>query len=119
MAPARHSGLPRTNNAGRTPAPPQLRQAMLHSSVLVKQVPDTANITGKVMNDDGTVNRAKLPAVFNTEDRVALEMALRVRDQYGGSVTALTMGPQRATDVLRECLFMGADAACLVTDRKF
>lgn len=92
---------------------------MVHSVVLVKQVPDTANITGKVMNDDGTVNRAKLPAVFNTEDRVALEMALRVRDQYGGSVTALTMGPQRATDVLRECLFMGADNACLVTDRKF
>ncbi len=92
---------------------------MVHSVVLVKQVPDTANITGKVMNDDGTVNRAKLPAVFNAEDRVALEMALRVRDQYGGSITVVTMGPQRATDVLRECLFMGADSACLVTDRKF
>ncbi len=92
---------------------------MVHSVVLVKQVPDTANITGKVMNDDGTVNRAKLPAIFNIEDRVALEMALRVRDQYGGSVTALTMGPPRATDVLRECLFMGADDACLVSDRKF
>ena len=92
---------------------------MVHSVVLVKQVPDTANITGKVMNDDGTVNRAKLPAIFNIEDRVALEMALRVRDAYGGTVTALTMGPLRATDVLRECLFMGADDACLVSDRKF
>ena len=92
---------------------------MYHSIVLVKQVPDTANISGKVMNDDGTVNRAKLPAVFNAEDRVALELALRVRDRYGGKVTAVTMGPPRASHVLRECLFMGADDACLVTDRKF
>jgi len=58
---------------------------MLHSIVLVKQVPDTANITGKVMNDDGTVNRSKLPAVFNSEDRVALELALRVRDRFGSA----------------------------------
>jgi electron transfer flavoprotein beta subunit len=92
---------------------------MLHSIVLVKQVPDTANITGKVMNDDGTVNRSKLPAVFNIEDRVALEMALRVRDQVGGRVSVVTMGPARASDVLRECLFMGADAAYLISDRKF
>lgn len=92
---------------------------MLHSIVLVKQVPDTANITGKVMNDDGTVNRSKLPAVLNAEDRAALELALRVRDQHGGRVTVLTMGPPRASDILRECLYMGADTACLVTDRKF
>jgi len=92
---------------------------MLNSIVLVKQVPDTANISGKVMNDDGTVNRSKLPAVLNSEDRAALELALRVRDQYGGRVTVLTMGPQRASDILRECLYMGADAACLISDRKF
>jgi electron transfer flavoprotein beta subunit len=92
---------------------------MLNSLVLVKQVPDTANISGKVMNDDGTVNRAKLPAIFNAEDRVALELALRLRDRYGGRVTAITMGPPRASDVLRECLFMGADEVCLVSDRKF
>jgi electron transfer flavoprotein beta subunit len=92
---------------------------MLNSIVLVKQVPDTANISGKVMNDDGTVNRSKLPAVLNAEDRAALELALRVRDQYGGRVTVLSMGPQRASDILRECLYMGADAACLISDRKF
>jgi|SRR5664280_231043 electron transfer flavoprotein beta subunit len=92
---------------------------MLHSIALVKQVPDTANISGKVMNDDGTVNRSKLPAVLNSEDRSALELALRVRDQYGGRVTVVTMGPPRASDVLRECLYMGADSACLVSDRKF
>ncbi len=92
---------------------------MLTSLVLVKQVPDTANISGKVMNDDGTVNRAKLPAVFNAEDRVALELALGLRDRFGGKVVAITMGPHRASDVLRECLFMGADEVCLVSDRKF
>ncbi len=91
----------------------------MHSIVLVKQVPDTANISGQVMKEDGTVNRAKLPAIFNHEDRVALELALQVKDQYGGKVTAITMGPPRASDVLRECLFMGADEAVLISDRKF
>jgi len=80
---------------------------MLHSIVLVKQVPDTANISGKVMNDDGTVNRSKLPAVLNSEDRTALELALQIRDRFGGRITVLSMGPPRASDVLRECLYMG------------
>jgi electron transfer flavoprotein beta subunit len=92
---------------------------MYHSIVLVKQVPDTANITGNVMQDDGTVNRAKLPAIFNPEDRVALEMALRIKDQFGGKITVMTMGPPRASDMLRECLYMGADEAVLISDRKF
>jgi len=86
---------------------------------MVKQVPDTANISGQVMKADGTVNRGKLPAVFNPEDKVALEMALRVKDKYGGKVTVVTMGPPKATNVLRECLYMGADHACLISDRKF
>jgi electron transfer flavoprotein beta subunit len=90
-----------------------------NSIVLVKQVPDTSNISGQVMKEDGTVNRAKLPAIFNFEDRVALELALEVKDRFGGTITALTMGPPRASDVLRECLYMGADRACLITDRKF
>ncbi len=87
--------------------------------VLVKQVPDTANISGEVMRPDGTVNRAKLPAIFNPEDRVALELALQVKDTYGGTVTAITMGPPKASEVLRECLYMGADEVYLISDRKF
>ena len=86
--------------------------------VLVKQVPDTANISGKAMKDDGTVNRAALPAVFNPEDLNALEMALRIKEQHGGHVTVLTMGPPRATEVLREALYRGADRVILLTDRK-
>ncbi len=91
----------------------------MHSIVLVKQVPDTANISGQVMKEDGTVNRAKLPAIFNHEDRVALELALQIKDRKGGKVTVVTMGPPRASDILRECLFMGADEAVLISDRKF
>lgn len=92
---------------------------MYNSIVLVKQVPDTANISGKVMKDDGTVNRSKLPAIFNFEDKVALEFALQIKEKYGGKVTAVTMGPPRASDTLRECLYMGADEVYLITDRKF
>ncbi len=90
-----------------------------HSIVLVKQVPDTANISGEVMRPDGTVNRAALPAIFNPEDKVALELALQVKDKYGGTVTAVTMGPPKASEVLRDCLYMGADRVYLISDRKF
>jgi len=91
----------------------------LHSIVLVKQVPDTSNISGEVMRPDGTVNRARLPAIFNPEDQEALELALRLKDQFGGKVTALTMGPPNAANMLRDCLYMGADRAILVSDRRF
>jgi electron transfer flavoprotein beta subunit len=89
------------------------------SIVLVKQVPDTANISGQVMKPDGTVNRAMLPAVFNPEDKVALEIALQTRERYGGEILALTMGPPKATELLRECLYMGVDKVVLISDRKF
>jgi electron transfer flavoprotein beta subunit len=89
------------------------------SVVLVKQVPDTANIGDKAMRDDGTVNRAALPAIFNPEDLNALEMALQVKDRHGGRVTVLTMGPLRAAEVLREALYRGADQVILLSDRKF
>ncbi|MCL7453412.1 MAG: electron transfer flavoprotein subunit beta/FixA family protein [Anaerolineae bacterium] len=89
-----------------------------HSVVLVKQVPDTANITGQAMKEDGTINRAALPAVFNPEDLNALEMALQVKEAHGGQVTVLTMGPPRAADVLRQALYRGADRVILLTDRK-
>lgn len=92
---------------------------MYRSIVMVKQVPDTANISGKVMKEDGTVNRAKLPAIFNHEDKEALEMALQVKGEYGGTVSVITMGPPRASDMLKECLYMGADNAYLISDRKF
>jgi electron transfer flavoprotein beta subunit len=86
--------------------------------VSVKQVPDTANITGDAMKADGTVNRAALPAIFNPEDLHALEAAIQLKERYGGTVTVVTMGPPAACEVLRECLYRGADRAILVSDRR-
>ena len=91
----------------------------IHSVVLVKQVPDTHNVTGEVMSKDGTMNRGALPAIFNPEDLNALEMALEVKERTGGTVTVLTMGPPKAANILRDCLFRGADKVILLTDRKF
>jgi electron transfer flavoprotein beta subunit len=88
------------------------------SVVCVKQVPDTANVTAEAMKEDGTVNRAALPAIFNPEDLHALETALEVKDRFGGTVTAISMGPPKAAEVLRDCLYRGADRAILITDRR-
>lgn len=90
-----------------------------NSVVLVKQVPDTHHISGEVMKADGTMNRGALPAIFNPEDLNALEMALQVKELYGGQVTVLTMGPPKAAEVLRESLYRGADRVILLTDKKF
>jgi len=86
--------------------------------VLIKQVPDTKRITGKAMNDDGTVNRSALPAIFNPEDLNALESALQIKDSFGGKVTVITMGLPAAAAILRESLFRGADDAILITDSR-
>lgn len=89
-----------------------------HCIVCIKQVPDTSNVTGDAMKEDGTVNRAALPAIFNPDDLHALEAALSIREQYGGTVTAITMGPLGAAGALRECLYRGADRAILINDRR-
>ncbi len=86
--------------------------------VLVKQVPDTKNVTGDAMNDDGTVKRSALPAIFNPEDLNALELALQIKEKYGGHITVVTMGLPAASAILRESLYRGADEAILLTDRK-
>ncbi len=90
-----------------------------HSIVLVKQVPDTRNVTGEVMTKDGTMNRSALPAIFNPEDLNALEMALDFKDRYGGTVTVMSMGPLQAIEILRDALCRGADRVILLSDRKF
>jgi electron transfer flavoprotein beta subunit len=87
--------------------------------VLIKQVPDTHNLTGDVMTEEGTMNRSALPTIYNPEDLNALEMALQVCERYGGTVTVITMGPPKAADILRESLFRGADKVILLSDRKF
>lgn len=86
--------------------------------VLAKQVPDTKNITARAMKADGTVNRAALPAIFNPDDLAALELALQLKERYGGTVTVITMGLPSASNILREALYRGADRVVLVTDSR-
>jgi len=85
----------------------------------MKQVPDTRNITLNVLREDGTVNRQALPAIVNPDDLFALEMALGIKDRYGGEITVMSMGPPMAIEVLKDALSRGADQAILLTDKKF
>ncbi len=90
----------------------------LNIIVLAKQVPDTRNVGKDAMKEDGTINRAALPAIFNPEDLNALEQALRIKDANPGSkVTLLTMGLPRAAEIIREAIFRGADTGIVLTDR--
>lgn len=90
----------------------------LNIVVLAKQVPDTRNVGKDAMKEDGTINRAALPAIFNPEDLNALEQALRLKDANPGStVTILTMGLPRAAEVIREAMYRGADTGIVLTDR--
>ena len=90
----------------------------LNIIVLAKQVPDTRNVGKDAMKEDGTINRAALPAIFNPEDLNALEQALRLKDANPGStVTLLTMGLPRAAEIIREAMYRGADAGIVLTDR--
>ncbi|MCM1309585.1 MAG: electron transfer flavoprotein subunit beta/FixA family protein [Bacteroides sp.] len=90
----------------------------LNIIVLAKQVPDTRNVGKDAMKEDGTINRAVLPAIFNPEDLNALEQALRLKDANPGStVTMLTMGLPRASEIIREAIYRGADRGVVLTDR--
>lgn len=92
----------------------------LNIIVMAKQVPDTRNVGKDAMKEDGTINRAALPAIFNPEDLNALEQALRLKDKYPGSkVTILTMGPARAAEIIREGMYRGADNGIVLSDRAF
>ncbi|MCF0218530.1 MAG: electron transfer flavoprotein subunit beta/FixA family protein [Muribaculaceae bacterium] len=85
--------------------------------VLAKQVPDTRNVGKDAMKEDGTINRAALPAIFNPEDLNALEQALRIKDKHPGTtVTLLTMGLPRAAEIVRDAMFRGADGGVVLTD---
>ena len=89
----------------------------MHIVVCIKQVPDSAQI--RVHPVTNTIMRQGVPAIVNPYDLYALEEALRLKDQYGGRVTVVTMGPPMAEAALRKAISYGADDAVLVTDRAF
>lgn len=97
--------------------PPKPAPTGLNIVVCIKQVPDSAQI--RVHPVTNTIMRQGVPTIINPYDLFALEEALRLRDEYGGQVTVLSMGPPMAEDALRRALGLGADKAVLITDRSF
>ncbi|UCG13947.1 MAG: electron transfer flavoprotein subunit beta/FixA family protein [Deltaproteobacteria bacterium] len=89
----------------------------MHIVVCIKQVPDTKNV--RIDPDTCTLVRQGVESIVNPHDWYAVEAALLVRDQYGGKVTVLTMGPPQAEEALRETLALGVDEAVLLSDRAF
>ena len=85
--------------------------------VCIKQVPNTNEI--KINPETGTLIRDGVPSIMNPDDKGGLEMALRLKDQYGANVTVITMGPPMAESTLRECLAVGGDNAILISGRPF
>ncbi|HOV87080.1 MAG TPA: electron transfer flavoprotein subunit beta/FixA family protein [Syntrophobacteraceae bacterium] len=89
----------------------------MHIVCCIKQVPDTAEV--KIDPDTNTLVRTGVESISNPYDIVAVEAALRIRERYGGRVTALSMGPPQAESSLREALAMGVDDGILLSDRAF
>lgn len=89
----------------------------MHIVVCVKQVPDTKII--KVNPKTNTLDRRGVPAILNPYDAHAVEEAVKLKKQYGGKVTVLSMGPPQAVQVIKKCVEIGADEGFLISDRRF
>ncbi|NNG01359.1 MAG: electron transfer flavoprotein subunit beta/FixA family protein [Desulfobacteraceae bacterium] len=85
--------------------------------VLVKQVPNTTDV--KLDKNTGNLIREGLESIMNPDDRNALEFALQIKAEYGGTITMVSMGPPQAVDVLSEAMGMGADKGLLLSDMAF
>ncbi len=85
--------------------------------VLVKQVPDTTEV--KLDPKTGNLIREGIESIINPDDAHALEAALNLKENYGGTITVISMGPPQAIDVLSEAMGMGADKGILLSDRAF
>ena len=86
-------------------------------AVCIKQVPDTAEV--RLDPKTNTLIREGVPSIINHDDKTGLEAALQLREQVGGTVTVVSMGPPQADVALREALAMGCDEAVLVSAREF
>ncbi|MBR2383538.1 MAG: electron transfer flavoprotein subunit beta/FixA family protein [Anaerotignum sp.] len=85
--------------------------------VCIKQVPDTVEV--KIDPKTGTLIRDGVPSIINHDDKTGIEAALQLKEQLGGTVTVVSMGPPQADVALREALAMGCDEAFLVSAREF
>jgi electron transfer flavoprotein beta subunit len=85
--------------------------------VCLKQVPGTAEV--KINPETNTLIRQGIKNIINPFDSYALEEGVRLKEKYGGKVTAISMGPPQAVDMLKEAISLGADEAVLLSDRAF
>lgn len=85
--------------------------------VCVKQVPDTSGVVA--VKADGTMDRAAMATITNHDDLAAVEAALKIKDETGCKVVAVTMGPGPAEGMLRELIARGCDEGVLVSAREF
>jgi len=85
--------------------------------VCVKQVPDAKDV--RLDPKTNTMAREGVQSIMNPFDRHAVEEGVRLKEQHGGTVTVISMGPPQAEAVLREAVACGADEAVLVSDRAF
>ena len=86
-------------------------------AICVKQVPATSNI--QIDPVTKRLKREKAAAILNPCDGYALELARRLKETYGGTITAFTMGPEQSRSVLKQCYALGADEAYLLCDGTF
>jgi electron transfer flavoprotein beta subunit len=87
--------------------------------VCVKHVPETAEAELKIDVTGKGIEKAGLVFDINEWDDYALEEAVRIKEKFGGTVTAITVGPEDSESTLRKCLARGADRAIRLTDPKF
>ncbi len=85
--------------------------------VCLKQVPGTTKV--EVNPQTNTLIRQGIENVINPFDTYALEEGVRLKERYGGKVTAISMGPPQAEEMLREAISVGADEAVLLSDSAF
>ncbi len=85
--------------------------------VCIKQVPGTTMV--EVDEKSGVLKRDGVESKMNPYDLYAIEQALLLKEKYGGTVDVISMGPGQAQAVLKEAIYMGADKAFLVSDRRF
>ena len=85
--------------------------------VPIKQVPETGNV--KMDEKTGTMIREGVESIVNPLDLYAIECALQLKEQFGGNISVLSMGPPKAEKAIREALSMGCDDGVLLTDKAF
>ena len=89
---------------------------ILHIVICAKQTPST---TAVLAVDDGKVTWSDpggSPDIANPWDEYALEEAIRLKEEHGGKVTVISMGPDDAREALKTAIAMGCDEAVLVSD---